>query len=180
MDNADIDAKLSMTLQKALRRPKYGQLEHLLANELAVAAFHPDPLQKIRHIFEAYMVLTEAEAQQTFSQEERCKIEKMYNLCISLLNAVEMRMGPERISVVSFGFSEKQAEEYLGLIGVPPENYEILTEETHPANVRFVIVMFTKAVMPFAVQVMRRIIENFISPETWTQTLLQARRQMQA
>ncbi|MEM0253245.1 MAG: hypothetical protein QXK78_01630 [Candidatus Bathyarchaeia archaeon] len=178
VDEKSLDMELSLALQKAIRRPKPGQMEQLIANELAIAVFNIDPLQKIRHILEAYMVLPEEERAKTFTAEENEKAMKIYSVCISLLNIVEYPIGNfEQAQAVPFGFGEDEAEAYLQNICRNSKTaYETLSSDAHPISVREFKVRFINAAMPFALQVARRIVEQYISRETWMQAMRMQRR----
>ena len=168
-----LDEKLAVALQRAIRGPKLGQFEQLLANELAVAAFNVDPLQKIRHILEAYMMLSDEERAKLLPAEEQGKVEVAYRICVSLLNVVEYPLSEfERLQAVPFDFQEKQAEKYLSMVSNSPiEAYRSLIADAHPVYVSQFRVRFICSYMPLALQVMRRILEEYISQETWMQTL---------
>jgi len=175
-----LDEKLAMAVQKALRAPKPGQLEQLLANELAVALFNVDPLQKIRHILEAYMSLSDTERSEVFTVEEHTLYAKLYSLCISLLNIVTYPMSAiETVQAVPFSFKKDEAEVYLSMFNFsnPKNTYEQLAYgQAHPVNVQQFKVWYITVAMPYCLNVFRRIVERFISSEVWTQTLSALRR----
>jgi len=172
---------------KALKR---GELEQLLATNLAAAVF-ARPLDKIRMILEAFMLLSEEE-QQKVAGDKLELFKKMYEVVISLANTVVVR-GDRFVEVeVPWAFGVNKAEEYLApfLTIVWPleahdkrEYYEKLYVELRATNdVGFVESAksnFVVNAMPHALWLLRRMFEEFVSREAWEGTLsiLRGRRE---
>lgn len=90
----------SLIAAQALR-PKRGELEQLISSELALAVFSNNPLQKIRHVFEAYKLLPPEKRDELFSEEERDEFERLYEVCISFINTVPTGNGVPRFAGAS-------------------------------------------------------------------------------
>ena len=114
------DEALAETLLEAVRGPQRGELEQLLASELAEAVFSTDPLQKIRHVLEAYQLLPEYAKKQVLpDDDEREKIKLIYELTISFLHMREVSPPTPlhwgRYAVIPWSFPTSIAHYYLYL-----------------------------------------------------------------
>lgn len=115
MDGDDVkdgeldDEELKETILAALRAPRRGDLEEILASNLAAAVF-AQPIEKIRMIFEAFLLLPEEEQSLIVDDEgEIEKIRQLYEVAISLSNTiVEGHTG-----TVPWSFSITEADRYL-------------------------------------------------------------------
>jgi len=109
--------ELELTLAEAVRPPQKGELEQLIASELALAVFSTDPLQKIRHVLEAYKLLPIETRKDLFAEKERDEFSRLYEVCISFLQMYEEPSGnpydPTRWVCVPFSFSWMVADRYL-------------------------------------------------------------------
>jgi len=113
------DTVLEETLVAAIRAPQRGDLEQILASNLAAAVF-AQPLDKIRMILEAFMLLPEEEQQAVAADEEEIQyIKRLYEVAVSLSNIVELEPSIPRMrgryASVPWSFSIAQADKYLGL-----------------------------------------------------------------
>lgn len=101
-------------ISKALRPSEIGKLDRLIAGKLATALLSR-PLEKIRHVIEAYMVLDEEKKKLiNLSEEEEKEIDKIYKIAIALLNARFVRHRDEVGYVeVSWPFSIDEAPYYF-------------------------------------------------------------------
>jgi len=114
--NSEMDDELTLTVASALRAPMRGDLERLIASELAMAVLSLNPLQKIRHILEAYLLLSEKTQEQLFTEAERLESKRLYEVCISLLNVFEVPTPADymgRYGVVPWSFLPENAHEYF-------------------------------------------------------------------
>jgi hypothetical protein len=110
------DQELEETLSQALR-PAKSDFEQLLASNLAAAIFSP-PLQKIRMILEAWLLLPEEERINLIPNKgERKNIEMLYEIAISFENVFEIKKpyNYERLGIVPWSFSSDDAFLYLRL-----------------------------------------------------------------
>jgi len=113
------DTVLEETLVAAIRAPQRGDLEQILASNLAAAVF-AQPLDKIRMILEAFMLLPEEEQQAVVAGEEEIQyIRGLYEVAVSLSNIIELEPPiPHmrgRYASVPWSFSITQADRYLSL-----------------------------------------------------------------
>lgn len=111
-------SKLQLTIAEAVRPPQRGDLEQLVASELALAVMSANPLQKIRHCLEAYMLLPEdvrKQISETLEMDEWIP-GALYHCCISFLNIVEMPQKPtyiERFISIPWSFPLDESSDYL-------------------------------------------------------------------
>jgi len=191
---------LAITLVEAARMPKKGELEQLISSELALAVFSKSPLQKIRHVFEAYFLLSQEDKERLFNEGERVEIERLYEVCISFLNTV---MTTERCAAVCWSFPVDNASNYLYWvkrvwIASPRElealrkamrsqdeeernkawsNYlmwlaSILSDGNSPLSfVRSVASEFIVYCQPIIAKIMRTIFTSVISRDAWRETV---------
>ena len=113
------DSELGETLAAAIRAPRRGDLEQILASNLAAAVFS-QPLDKIRMVLEAFMLLPEEEQQAVAADEEEIQcVKRLYEVAVSLSNVVELEPPVQhmrgRYAAVPWSFSMTQADRYLGL-----------------------------------------------------------------
>jgi hypothetical protein len=113
------DIALEDTLVAAIRAPQRGDLEQILASNLAAAVF-AQPLDKIRMVLEAFMLLPEEEQQVVATGEEEIQyIKGLYEVAVSLSNIIELEPPLQhmrgRYASVPWSFSITQADKYLGL-----------------------------------------------------------------
>lgn len=198
-DNGVMDGRALLdTVLAAVRAPKRGDLESLLTSNLAHATF-AKPLDKIRLILETFMLLPAEEQEKIASQEERSRIEKLYKVAVSLSTVISYpapRGEIEAYGSVAWAFPPEQAAEHLDFVSniyrvtedvdeLVSEGkgskgwrryltvlYYALTRNTCPLLfIRMVESEFIVSVMPFALELSRRIFQRFISAQTWTETL---------
>ena len=111
------EKQLQEALIQAVRPAPRGELESLLAAELATAVF-ASPLGKIRHVLEAYLLLPSEERKDLFPDEkEREEFYMLYEVCISLMNTiiVQSPYTPEPTAKIPWSFPSNRAHEYLKL-----------------------------------------------------------------
>lgn len=112
----EIDKNL-FVLQNALRPPTQAGIEGLLASELATALFSP-PLEKIRHILEAYLLLNK-DLRKTIGVDKDDDIlyGKIHKLSIDLQNARIHNFGYKFLSFMRvylpFSFEIEDIGKYL-------------------------------------------------------------------
>jgi hypothetical protein len=114
-EEPEMDEEMSRTLAAAIRAPQRGELEEILASNLAAALFSP-PLEKIRMILEAFMLLPSEEQEALFDEDARQTIYELYQVAVSLSNVVEVPPGPYRAgryAAIPWSFSCDQAWQYL-------------------------------------------------------------------
>lgn len=121
--NRDDDEDIEKTLvSKAIRPAQLGALDKLVASKLALALVSK-PLEKIRHVIEAYMALDEEKKSLlNVSVEEDKEYEKIYTVAVALLNARVYRLRREEtvdvwvehdFAEVSWPFSIEEAPYYF-------------------------------------------------------------------
>lgn len=114
-EEPEMDEEMSRTLAAAIRAPQRGELEEILASNLAAALFSP-PLDKIRMILEAFMLLPSEEQEALFDEDTRQTIHELYQAAVSLSNVVEVPTGPYRVgrfAVVPWSFGWDEGWRYL-------------------------------------------------------------------
>lgn len=117
MAEAEERDELSLTFAEAVRPPQKGELEQLISSELALAVFSTDPLQKIRHVLEAYNLLHPEQRRELFTEQERDEYGRLYEVCISLINTVELPSpNGGRLASVAWSFTVQDAPLYLNWI----------------------------------------------------------------
>jgi hypothetical protein len=112
------EESLKNALAVAIRAPQRGDLEEILASNLAAAVF-AQPLEKIRMIFEAFLLLPEEDQILIVENEEEIQYIKMlYEVVISLCNAFEVEPPISmrgRFGIIPWSFSITEADKYLSL-----------------------------------------------------------------
>jgi hypothetical protein len=110
------DEQLQEALAVAIRAPQRGDLEQILASNLAAALFAP-PLDKIRQILECYFLLPPEERENVASEWEREYIGLAYEVAVSLSSTIEHEPPTPyhrgRYASVPWSFSINEADRYL-------------------------------------------------------------------
>jgi hypothetical protein len=111
------DEELEETLIAAVRQPMRGDLEQLLASNLAAAVF-AQPLDKVRMIFEGFMLLPPEEQLKIAKDEGEIQfIKDLYEVAVSLSNVVELEPPAPyirgRFASVPWSFPTTVADRYL-------------------------------------------------------------------
>ncbi|MBC7112557.1 MAG: hypothetical protein H5T34_00810 [Candidatus Methanomethyliales bacterium] len=188
------EEELQETLSRAVRVQAKGDFEQLLASQLASALFQ-DPLNKIRMVFEAYLLLPDEDKVKVVPDDkEHERIFRLYEVAIGFSNIVIGRPPPHyfvECASVPFPFSWVEGDKYLGLflnrkwdlkhyLGIEPETWEgylrcftaYLMDGYAPlSTVKMVEEEFVVSAMPLALDLLRRIFNKFITRETWVETL---------
>ncbi|MEM3402756.1 MAG: hypothetical protein QXH08_06015 [Candidatus Hadarchaeales archaeon] len=123
MEDENEVEQLEALAAKTLRPSRMMGLEDLLASELASAVLS-DPLNKIRHVCEALMLLDAAEMRAVgIAEEEARESRKIHTLATTLLNAYINReidfyhkITIDRYAMVPWPFPREQAKEWLDWI----------------------------------------------------------------
>ena len=117
--NRDEEEDIEKTLvSKAIRPAQLGALDKLVASKLALALVSK-PLEKIRHVIEAYMALDEEKRSLlNVSVGEDKEYEKIYTVAVALLNARVYRLRKDEweehdFAEVSWPFSIEEAPYYF-------------------------------------------------------------------
>jgi len=190
---------LELTLVSAVR-PAKSDLEVLLASNLAHATFSK-PLDKIRLILETFMLLPPEMREKIATLEERNRAERLYRVAVSLSTVVQYPTVRGELDVfgsVGWCFPPEQAAEHLSFIkniyridtdldldeltkdgpGSPGwrrylvELYHALTRNTCSVLfIKMVTSEFIVTAMPFALELSRRVFQQFIGREAWTESL---------
>lgn len=101
---------LKIVVKEARRKSKV-DIDKLIASELAIAMISPQPLQKIRHTLEAFKLVPKDRRVLCHVTEEEIELyERLYEVCISLMNTVEV---PPRYGEVGWSFATEVAYEYF-------------------------------------------------------------------
>jgi hypothetical protein len=111
------DEGLEETVVAAIRAPQRGDLEQILASNLAAAVF-AQPLDKIRMILEAFMLLPEEEQHSVVADGAEIQyIKEIYEVAVSLSNVIEVEPPTPytrgRYAVIPWSFSVTKADKYL-------------------------------------------------------------------
>jgi hypothetical protein len=198
------DEELEETVSVAVRAPQRSDLEEWLCTELAIAVFSTDPLQKIRHIVEAYLLLPKEQRELVEPDEERrVEIMRIYDLTLSFLGTVPL---PNGLEAVPLKFPPEKGVDYWLLFSrtlwslgedwrealeekrkLERENnkeglmewyrqyyyyFSLLLQRGAPVSmVSSVKTEFTVYAMKRCLSLLRGIYQNFISPETWMETV---------
>jgi hypothetical protein len=199
-DNSVMDERTLLdTVLAAVRAPKRGDLESLLASNLAHATF-AKPLDKIRLVLETFMLLPAEEQEKITSQEERSRIERLYKVAVSLSTVISYpapRGEIEAYGSVAWAFPPEQAPEHLDFINNVyrvAEDVDELTGEGKGSTgwrryltilyyaftrnlcsllfIKMVESEFIVSAMPFTLELSRRIFRHYVSRETWAETLM--------
>jgi hypothetical protein len=115
IENYGAEEELDETLAQALRPPQRGDLEQILASNLAAAVF-ARPIDKIRMIFEAFLLLPGKEQAAIATDEGRQCIKELYEVAVSLSSLVEEPAPPYlygRFASVPWSFPNDQGWRYL-------------------------------------------------------------------
>lgn len=116
MNEENVKKELNSYFSEILRQKRKGDLENLLATELALATNSADPMQKVRHIFEAFLMLNEKEKSLIIPQvEDREEAHKLYVVALGLLDITPThdRLNSD-CAMIPFAFAPTQAYDYLG------------------------------------------------------------------
>lgn len=112
----DQDKEMDALLVSALRPSSKDALQQLLASELAAAVFAADPLQKIRHVLEGYMLLNDEQRAQVVPEEaERQELMRMYTVTNALARITETAVPYcyTRMAFIPWTFSGLSPYDYL-------------------------------------------------------------------
>ncbi len=165
---------------KALRPTQRVGAEDLIASELASGVLST-PLDKIRHICEALMILDESEkAQAGITQNEEDEAEKIYTLAISLANIHTNKEVDSSGQVydsrcsIPWPFTLEEAKDWLDWATrsgkTAEEIYDMTSGETTIQNGRTMLTRFLRYAMPKATVLMKKII-RLVSPDSYMQAL---------
>ena len=128
---ADLSEKMSELQSDSSRPSKFDSVTMNISTELAIAQFSQDPLQKIRHITEAFLFLEEEQRKQIVPEEsDRERIEIIGQVCTSLQLMVELPSMPRsfvRRMSIPWNFSDNKGIHVLRmfvLTGMPNANWD--------------------------------------------------------
>jgi hypothetical protein len=188
-------------MTSAMRQSAQNTLQHLLASELAAATFATDPLQKIRHVIEAYMMLDEDKRKIVLPEEkDRDEVGILYKNCLSFMRITDMPSSaydPERYAFIPWSFASMQAYHYMRCYVhyYPMEDYDEPTTKRLQNGDKAVWEWHLNTVarrtgayaplseclklrswyidytMPKMIRLLREIHEKFITPEVWESTI---------
>jgi hypothetical protein len=113
----DLKGQMDQLVSDSSRPSRYSASVMALATELLVAQFAQNPLQKIRHVLEAFLTLKEDERKKAVPEEkDRILLSKMRTVCYSFLDLIDMPSYSglyQRKMAIPFSFAEKEGIEYL-------------------------------------------------------------------
>ena len=107
--------RLTDLTSNIVRAKQKGDLENLLATELAQATYSADPLQKLRHILESYLMLHENDRARVLPDpEERTLTLRLYMTTLGVLNIMPTHdsIRADR-AMIPFAFPPDQAYLFL-------------------------------------------------------------------
>ncbi len=176
--------KFTSSIVRGRRR---GDLENLLATELALATNSVDPILKIRHIIEAYMLLSLEEKGKILPDEEdRARLERAYSLSLALLSLTPTHDSVQfDRSMIPFPFAPDKAHEYLDFLsitwdlsgyfktkGTGKDYYKQLaiylsSGDASSGMCLQVKNLFVRHELPWILILLRLIFTSFISAEAW-------------
>jgi len=195
------EKELAEATGAALRPSGLQALELVIGTELQIGNLSQEPLQKIRHVIEAFMLLPEEKRKDIATQEEIVEYERMHTLAISFLNTQMLPSGSHdlnRYAAVPLTFAGEQAYIYLSpfihlffwptdiskeakqrvLTGVKESKeryFEWLSNIIHAGyflqSVLSIKVQFIAWAMPKTANLSNLITTKFLSPETWEKVL---------
>ena len=184
----DVKGNVSDFTKSIVRGRRRGDLENLLATELALATNSVDPILKIRHIIEAYMLLSQEEKGKILpSQEDRDRLERVYSLSLALLNLTPTHDSVQfDRSMIPFPFAPDKAHEYLDFLSIrwdlsgyfknfKEENYYhqlavyLSSGDASSGMCLQVKSLFIRHELPWILNLLRLIFTSFISAEVWTE-----------
>lgn len=195
------EKELAEATGAALRPSGLQALELVIGTEIQIANLSQEPLQKIRHVIEAFMLLPEEKRKDIATQEEIAQYERMHTLAISFLNTQMLPSGSHdlnRYASVPLTFAGEQAYNYLSpfihlffwptdiskeakqrvLTGVKESKeryFEWLSNIIHAGyflqSVLSIKVQFIAWAMPKTANLSNLITTKFLSPETWEKVL---------
>ena len=126
----DLEGKINELESDSSRPSKFDSATQNLATELAIAQFSSDPLQKMRHICEAFFFLTKENQRLVLSDDLKQKdIEQIYDLILSFQDAKELPIFSgsfERRIAIPWRFANSAAKQY----------FETFVDEYHPFDER--------------------------------------------
>jgi len=206
METAEQGDTLNGFASQVLRPPKRSEIQDLLANELAMSLFSADPLQKMRHIFEAFGILNPEEQKAVVEKEDDIKrAERYHSLVVSFLSIYDDNLG---MCYLPLSFPSEGAYKYFDWLDLDYdlsgwysgwEDLETLKKTDVKRYIQkylgavssflsggnashsFILSVraaFIRQVLPFAHKIFRGIFENFISQDVWERTLLTLRGQV--
>ena len=131
----EIDKNLFI-LQNALRPPASVGIEGLLASELATALYSP-PLEKIRHIMEAFLLLDDGLVRKIgISKNDKVLYHRIHQLAIDFQNSRLHTFGWSIMAFiriyVPFSFSLSDVSKYLFWIGDYKPEYQSSWDAPNP------------------------------------------------
>ena len=179
-------------LEAAALRPSTSPFQNLLATELATATLSADPLQKIRHVCEAFLMADLGDA----AGVSRAEVLRIHGLDLAFINKVALAGGE---LMLPWPFNVSEASDYFRqfcggetwVIGLPGFDYTQLsldskkgvaqyfeaiydatgTRPCHPGLVFELQLRFVAWALPLIVKLMTALFEKFISGETWEKTI---------
>jgi len=192
----EIKAELDSIYVEAVRPTRTLGVENLIASELAQAVF-AEPLSKIRHILEAYLMLSPEQRELLeIGEEEHKELLKIYKLCLDLQRIVWIKdpfSGGMKTAAIPWSCNPDEIQNYLNwLNNMSPlyithnmentEKYRKLNEieifylasirgELAAVSARQVQIRFIHYAMPKVLCIMRLLLEKIVTPETWWQSL---------
>jgi len=182
----EVESGVERYAESIARAPRRGDVENLLATELAMATNSVDPLLKIRHILEAFMLLTSEEKERIASSFDLDRLKRVYDLTLSLL-----QITPTHDSVhvdralIPLPFAPDKGHEYLDFLTIKwdlssyfKKNYKegnyysrlttFLTSGEAPLGMCLTVKsLFVANTLPWTLEILRRIFTSFVSPDLW-------------
>ena len=162
-------------ITRAFRPSRKSDIQYLLASELAAATLAKDPLQKIRHVLEAFLALGEEEQKQICTQEEIDLYNMIYEACLSLIGARELNEDNTFYCIIPW---VNQDPRYCSFIygSMPQEKSLQLIQQGRqglldPAQASLIKSRFVTKAMPLIVRLMGKIMQSFITIEVWEKAL---------
>jgi len=187
-----IRKELDSVLVEAVRPTAQLGVENLIACELARAVFSK-PLEKIRHILEAYLLISNEKRRELLGicDDEHEELIKIYKLCLDLQRTIFMedRYCEMRTAAIPWSFTAKEIYKYLDWIGnFVPYHYPLVSyykkldymKKFYYASklgnltwmtAREVQTRFIQYAMPKVIRIMRLLLEKIVTPEIWWQSL---------
>ena len=179
-------------LEASALRPSVSPLQNLLATELATATLSADPLQKIRHVCEAFLMADLGDA----AGVSRAEVLRIHGLDLAFVNKVALRDGE---LMVPWPFNVNEASDYFRqfcggetwVVGLPGFDYTRLnldseeglaqyfeaiydatgTRPCHPGLVFELQLRFVAWALPLIVKLMTALFEKYVSGDTWEKTI---------
>ena len=173
----DPQEQMGQLVSDSSRPSKFDSITMNISTELAIAQFSQDPLQKIRHILEAFFFLDENDRLRLLPDEkERATFSRMYDLCEAFMKRQELPPDEgDRRALISFTFEDSEVHLYFGDFALQYASEENVQNFRSGAMSLASCILLENLFVIWAIRevtsLSRKILKMFVSGETWEATL---------